>query len=135
MSASNLVQTLHKKRGRPKSKTLPVVAALWDGEITCRSSLYNRIRAAEPAIAARKLGLIDSNNRDARTGKRMQTKFAELGRIFHWSFWETSDGEQWLLRNWPAIVDATAHDLIRWARQNNPKSLASAAGAQVDTGN
>ena len=126
---TNSVQSLHenkRKRGRPRSRFLEMVRPLWSDQVKSRSALYGKMREVEPGLCARQqLKVVDEDFRDSATGKRMSTKFSELGRIFPEGFWTTPDGETWMRDNWQTMVEMTVADFRRWVRKNNPRAKAA----------
>jgi len=120
MSANN-VQTLNKKRGRPKSAAVQLFRSL-NPELKARSSIYGRSRSCKLVVTCCKLQLTDGDLRDAATHKRMMTKVVELSRIFPGDFWETAEGEAWLRENWSVLVSLTAADIIAWVRDRNDRA-------------
>lgn len=120
------MQTLHENkrgRGRPKSTTLACATEVFGSkELRSRSAIYGRMRSAQLGLVAVRLGLADSDFRDATTGRRILTKLAEVGRIFDEGFWDTAEGEDWLRGSWSNLVEMTTQDLIEWVRKNNPRA-------------
>lgn len=119
----NNVQSLDKKRGRgrPRNKDMEVIRSLWSDNHS-RSSLYDKRNSSHISVAARRLGLTTEHGNDVGTNRRMGTKEVEISRLFHHGFWETREGEEWLMKNWPTIVELSVQEVKEWVREHNPRA-------------
>jgi hypothetical protein len=125
MTTMNNVQSLDKKRkrGRPKSVLHEQLKALYaNKKFSARSSIYNMRSMVGIGGSAFRLGLVDEDFRDAATGRRVQVKMYEIARLFTEDFWDTPNGQAWLTKNWPAIVEMSAEEVKAWVRQNNSRA-------------
>jgi len=86
-----------------------------------RSGLFELVQACALALVLADLGLVDPDGvwpRDVATGKRVQTKIRELGRL-KWD-WKNIEVQNWLKENWSELVDWPLGLLKAWVRESNP---------------
>jgi len=105
---------LRGKRGR-------IDQAIWDCD--SRSGAYELSRAAPLARGLEGLGLILDNGRgwrDVETGRRVQTRLRELGRL-GWDL-EDKSMQEWVTENWPRLVAMPLDELKERVRAINPRA-------------
>ena len=90
-------------------------------ECDSRSGAYELRAAGALALVLKELGLVDDAPRgwrDVSTGKRVQTRLRELGRLRR--DWSSDENRAWLRESWPTAVAIPLDGLKQWVRENNP---------------
>jgi hypothetical protein len=90
-----------------------------------RSGAWEVERAGKVGVALKTLGLVDDAEgmwRDVETGRRVNTRLRELGRLLVGWDLASASTQDWLLQNWTVAMAMSLDELKFWIREHNPRA-------------